>query len=77
MGGSTVEGMLHGNVSLPSDITVADLSQERLNYFAEKGVCVTSNNKLAVENADIIILAVKPWIVESVPSRSGGMSITC
>ena len=34
MGGSTVEGMLHGNVSLPSDITVADLSQERLNYFA-------------------------------------------
>ena len=35
MGGSTVEGMLHGNVSLPSDITVADLSQERLSYFAE------------------------------------------
>lgn len=66
MGGSTVEGMLHGNVSLPSDITVADLSQERLDYFAEKGVCVTSNNKLAVENADVIILAVKPWIVERV-----------
>jgi len=66
MGGSTVKGFLKTTYFKPSDITVADPSEQALNTFIENGVSVTSDNKAAVAGTDIIMVFVKPWLVESV-----------
>ena len=66
MGGSTVEGLLKANVIKPADITVADPVQTTLDRFAEQGASVTNDNSIAAEGADVVMIVVKPWLVESV-----------
>ncbi len=66
MGGSTVEGLLKTNVIKPADITVADPVQTTLDHFAEQGVSVTNDNSIAAEGADVVMIVVKPWLVEPV-----------
>jgi pyrroline-5-carboxylate reductase len=66
MGGSLVEGLLKGEFFNNSDITVADPSQEALNRFAETGASITTDNKIAAQQADIVTVVVKPWLVERV-----------
>jgi len=50
------------------DICCADLVPEKLNKIkkANAAVQVTTDNVEAVQNADIVIVAVKPWFVEAV-----------
>ncbi len=66
MGGSFVEGLLKSEIFKASDITVADPYQPTLDHFAQKGASVTSDNKIAAEDADIVAVVVKPWLVESI-----------
>jgi len=66
MGGAIVEGLLKGNASSSEYITVSDPSQKVLDHFAEAGVSVTTDNKAAIKNADIVCVVVKPWLVEKV-----------
>jgi len=66
MGGSMVEGMLKCGTFSIGDITVADPCQEVLGKFAAWGVSVTTDNKIAVEGTDIVMVVVKPWLVETV-----------
>ena len=66
MGGATVEGLIKGQQFKNEDITVSDPSQAVVNKFAQKGVNVTTDNKLAAETADIVCVVVKPWLVERV-----------
>jgi len=66
MGGSTVEGLLKTNIVKSSDITVADPVQATLDRFAPMGVSVTSDNAVAVQGADVVMVFVKPWLVELV-----------
>ena len=66
MGGSTVEGLLKTNVIMPADITVADPVQKTLDRFAEQGASVTTDNSIAAEGADVVMVVVKPWLVETV-----------
>ncbi len=66
MGGATVEGLIKGQQFKNEDITVSDPSTQVTEKFAKMGVCVTTDNKLAVESADIICVVVKPWLVERV-----------
>ncbi len=66
MGGATVEGLLKTTVIAPSDITVADPSQAAINRFAETGVSLTTDNQAAAAGADIVMVVVKPWLVEGV-----------
>ena len=66
MGGSTVEGLLKTNVIKPADITVADPVQTTLDHFAEQGASVTNDNSIAAEGADVVMIVVKPWLVEPV-----------
>jgi len=49
-------------------ICCADLMPEKLDKIKETNasVEVTSDNKVAVKDADIIIIAVKPWLVETI-----------
>ena len=66
MGGSTVEGMIKTNVIRPADITVADPVQAALDRFAGQGTSVTTDNCIAAEGADVVMVVVKPWLVETV-----------
>ena len=66
MGGATVEGLIKGQQFKNEDITVSDPSQAVVDKFAKMGVSVTTDNKLAVDSADIVCVVVKPWLAERV-----------
>jgi len=66
MGGSTVQGLLKSDSFKPADITVADPNQQALDAFAGSGVSITTDNKAAALDADVVMVFVKPWLVEQV-----------
>ena len=66
MGGSTVEGLLKTTIVKATDITVSDPAQAVIDRFAKLGVSVTTDNRVAVQGADVVMVFVKPWLVESV-----------
>ena len=68
MGGATVEGLISGEFFKNEDITVADPSLEVVEKFAHQGVSVTTDNQMAAQDADIVCVCVKPWLVEKVLS---------
>lgn len=68
MGSAIACGLVNSQMLAPNDITVSNPSQEKLNKLKDfnKEINITNDNKEAVKGCDIIILAVKPWIVEKV-----------
>lgn len=66
MGGSTVKGLIATGQEKAQDITVSDPSEKVLQQFAEMGTNVTSDNAAAVMGADVVMVFVKPWLVEPV-----------
>ena len=70
MGGAIARGLAKGTIVKAEDITVSDPFQGILD--ALKADCpainVTSNNEEAIVGADIVMLAVKPWLVERIMS---------
>ena len=70
MGGAIARGLAKGTIVKAEDITVSDPFQGILD--ALKADCpainVTSNNEEAIVGADIVMLAVKPWLVEKIMS---------
>jgi len=63
MGGAIADALLHiGGHSL----TVSNRSEGKLQRFAALGASVTTDNCVAAKDADLIILAVKPWLVADV-----------
>ena len=65
MGGATVEGLLKAGHER-KDICVSDPSQAVLDKFAAKGIPVTTDNRQAAAAADVVLVVVKPWLVEQV-----------
>ena len=68
MGGAIARGLLKGTLVHASDITISDVSEKTLNKLQDISTewKLTTSNKEAVLDADIILLAVKPWLVEKV-----------
>jgi len=68
MGGAAAIGLAKaGNISA-GDITLTARHESTLGKFAALGMNVTTDNLEAVSKADVIILAVKPFLVENVIS---------
>ena len=65
MGGSIARALAGGTYVESSDITCTARSAETLKKYQEK-FNVTTDNKAAVRDADIVIFAVKPWLMEEV-----------
>lgn len=64
MGEALIAGLLREGVTDASDISVSDISVERLNYLKNRyGVIPVDNNITAVASADIVVLAVKPFVL--------------
>ncbi|MBR1515354.1 MAG: pyrroline-5-carboxylate reductase [Paludibacteraceae bacterium] len=65
MGGALAHGWLK---SEQVKLTVADKDEKILQQFSEQyaSVVVTTDNRQAVKNADIVVLVVKPWLMDKV-----------
>lgn len=68
MGGAVARGLASGTKVCTSDIVVANPTTPKLVALRAEypAIKVTTNNKDAVKDADLIILAVKPWKAEEV-----------
>lgn len=68
MGGAIARGLAKGTKVQTSDLFVANRSLSKLealkNDFSE--IHITTDNSEAARKADVVVLAVKPWLVESV-----------
>jgi pyrroline-5-carboxylate reductase len=67
MGEAIIGALLEKNICRPGDISVSDISEPRRDYLKKKyGINVTADNKEAVKDKDVIVLAVKPQNIDEV-----------
>lgn len=68
MGGATALGLAHSQHMDAKDITVSNPSRGKLDVIKAESpqINVTQDNIVCVSEADMVILAVKPWKIEDV-----------
>lgn len=66
LGTAIANGLIRSGFINPSEIMITKRNVSTLNNFKEKEVKVSSDNNDAVQFADIIILAVKPFQIQEV-----------
>lgn len=66
MGGALVKGWVKAGMA--SELTVTAHTQQTLDRLVSAcpGITAMLDNRKAVQGADVVVLAVKPWLVESV-----------
>ena len=81
MGGALVKGWAKAGLS--ANLIVTARTQETLDRLVEKcpGITTMLDNKQASKDADVVLLAVKPWLVEQVieeikPELDGKMLVS-
>jgi len=67
MATALIDGLLANGWS-PDQISASDTDQSRLDLLAGKGVSTSTDNHEAIANADAVILAVKPQVMQDVLS---------
>ena len=71
LGLTIAHGLLDDPNFNPSDLTVTRRNVSALAHLSDKGVVVTANNADAVKQADVLVLAVKPYNVEPILKEIG------
>jgi len=68
MGKAIIHGLYESGLCRAEDLFVADVSQDNLNSIKEidEKIFTTTDNRKAVQTANYVLLAVKPWLVDSV-----------
>lgn len=68
MGGSIARGLIQGTKIEAKNISISDVNQKNLDAIKayNKLVNTSDSNSEIVKDADIVLIAVKPWLVESV-----------
>jgi pyrroline-5-carboxylate reductase len=68
MGGAIARGLSKGTLIQPKNIRVSDISSAHLNAIKDfnSEITVSESNREIIKDADIILLAVKPWLVEMI-----------
>ncbi|HOH55496.1 MAG TPA: pyrroline-5-carboxylate reductase [Paludibacteraceae bacterium] len=68
MGGALARGWAQSKIMAAENIGISDISQEKLNQLTafDSHFTVTTSNREVIRQADIVLLAVKPWLVETV-----------
>src|SRR5262245_30622093 len=73
MAAALVKGLLHARVIPPDNIVVSDVKADRLELLHPRhGVRTTTDNHELVRNVDVVVLAVKPQVVDKVLGTIGG-----
>ncbi|MDR1582417.1 MAG: pyrroline-5-carboxylate reductase [Prevotellaceae bacterium] len=75
IGGAIVEGSLRQEVLTVNDIVISDPHPNVKEKFISKDIDVNhvNDNTGAVEGVDLVIVAVKPWLVEKVMNEISGV----
>lgn len=68
MGGALVRGLAASGFDM-ARVTVSNPHTDRLDPLAELGAKVTTDNVAAARAADLVVVAVKPWILPSVAEQ--------
>jgi pyrroline-5-carboxylate reductase len=72
MAAALVKGLLHSKVVPPNAIIVSDVKEDRLEMLREKhGVRTTADNHELVREADVVVLSVKPQVIDKVLGAIG------
>jgi len=68
MGGAIARGLTFGTKVNAKDISISDLNQDALNVIKSfnSNINICNSNIEIIKDADIIMIAVKPWLVESI-----------
>lgn len=61
-----LSGVFKQRLARPEDVWLSNRSKEKLVPWAEKGVHVTTDNAVVAENAELIVLGVKPQVFDAV-----------
>ncbi len=73
MAEAMISGILKAGLIAPEQILVSDLSDGRREHLQKKyGVAATRDNIGVVSHADLLILAVKPYVMGDVLAQTGG-----
>jgi len=67
MAGALIKGLLHSGTVAPAQIQASDIRDERLAELAkEHGIATTKDNAELAAWSDVVVLAVKPQVVDKV-----------
>lgn len=67
MAEAIIAAILRKQIALPEDITVSDIARTRREYLQERyGVVVQDDNLLAISDKDLVVLAIKPQVLDEV-----------
>jgi pyrroline-5-carboxylate reductase len=66
LGAAIAEGLIKSQFVAPAQITITRRNPSSLEALAGQGVVVSSDNKRAIENSDVIIVTLKPYNVKEV-----------
>jgi pyrroline-5-carboxylate reductase len=77
MGTAILSAVLEKGLAEQGDITVSDISEERLEFLKGKyGINVTRKNYLAVKGKDVVVFSIKPQTVtEVLPELKGKLLV--
>jgi len=72
MAGAIIDGLLHGKVLPPERIVASDAKRERLDVLRKlRAIRTTDDNHALVRECDVIVLAVKPQVIDKVLTEVG------
>jgi pyrroline-5-carboxylate reductase len=67
MAGALIKGLVHAKATTPDRIVASDVKPERLAQLAkEHGIRTTVDNHALVREVDVLVLAVKPQVIDRV-----------
>src|ERR1700728_3838999 len=73
MAGALILGLLEAKALPPSKIIASDVKKERLAQLAQEyGIRVTMDNHALLREASVVVLSVKPQVVDKVLAGVGG-----
>jgi pyrroline-5-carboxylate reductase len=74
MAEALITGIIKSGLLSPGKIYVSDVQQERLAHLQHKlGINITKDNNELVQETDIVVLAVKPFVLTGVLKQIGGL----
>lgn len=66
IGGAMARGLMAKGAAEPSSLTLTTAHEQSLAKYAGLGCKLTTDNRAAARGADIVVLAVKPWLIPDV-----------
>jgi pyrroline-5-carboxylate reductase len=73
MSGALIKGLLHAKVLPPDRIFASDAKSERLAHLHdEHGIRTTTDNHVLLKECDVVVLGVKPQVIDKVLTEVGG-----